>query len=110
VNKKIFVGNLDFDLETEDLKNIFSKFGNIEDCIVIKDRDSNQSKGFGFVTFVDGESADEAIREINGKEIKGRKLTVNVAEEKEKNHSKQRFKKLEPVEEDEYAKYVSTEF
>ena len=53
MKKKIFVGNLDFDLKTEDLEKMFSKFGEIEDCIVITDRDSNRSKGFGFVTFVD---------------------------------------------------------
>jgi RNA recognition motif-containing protein len=110
VKKKIFVGNLDFDLKTEDMEKMFSKFGEIEDCIVITDRDSNRSKGFGFVTFVDEESVDKAIKEMNGKEIEGRKLTVNVAEEKERSHSKPRFEKREHTEEDEYAKYASTEF
>ena len=45
MNKKIFVGNLNFKLKTEDLEKMFSEFGNIEECIIITDRDSNRSKG-----------------------------------------------------------------
>jgi cold-inducible RNA-binding protein len=109
MNRKIFIGNLDFDLKTEDLEKMFSEFGEIEDCIVITDRDTNRSKGFGFVTFKQEEDAKKAIEKINGKEIEGRKLTVNIAEEKERSHSRPRFERKE-VEEDEYSKYCSTEF
>lgn len=109
MNKKIFIGNLDFDLKTEDLEKMFSEFGDIEDAVVITDRNTNRSKGFGFVTFADEESVKKAVSEMNGKEIEGRKLTVNEAEEKERNDSRPRFERKE-VEMDEYSKYCSTAF
>lgn len=83
MSKKIFVGNLDFKVSTQDLNDMFSKFGNIEDAIVISERDSGRSKGFGFITFSEDSDADKAISEMNGTEPNGRKLTVNEAEEKE---------------------------
>ena len=105
MNKKIFVGNLNFKLKTEDLEKMFSEFGNIEECIIITDRDSNRSKGFGFVTFVEEESVKKAVKSMNEKDIDGRKLTVNVAEEKERpeRSNRPRFERKE-VEEDEYSK------
>src|SRR6056297_2791032 len=109
MNQKIFIGNLDFDLKTQDLEKMFSEFGEIEDCIVITDRDTNRSKGYGFVTFKEESEAKKAIESMNGKEIEGRKLTVNVAEEKERNNSRPKFERKE-VEGDEYSKYCSTAF
>lgn len=83
MSKKVFVGNLDFKTNAEKLNEIFSDFGDIEDSVVISDRDTGRSKGFGFVTFAEDSDAEKAISAMNGKETNGRKLTVNIAEEKE---------------------------
>ena len=76
---KVYVGNLDFSVDDEALKNLFSSYGEIEEAIVIKDKFSGRSKGFGFVTFKEDESAKKAISEMNDKETEGRKLKVNEA-------------------------------
>jgi RNA recognition motif-containing protein len=76
---KIYVGNLPFSIEEGKLKELFSSFGEIEEATLIKDRFSGRSKGFGFVTFKDDESAKKAISEMDDKEIEGRKLRVNEA-------------------------------
>ncbi len=84
MSKKLFVGNLAFKLRGKDLRDIFSKYGEVEDATVILDRfDNRKSKGFGFVTFVNDADADKAIAELNEKEIEGRPLTVNVAKPRE---------------------------
>ncbi|PIN90574.1 RNA-binding protein, partial [Candidatus Pacearchaeota archaeon CG10_big_fil_rev_8_21_14_0_10_34_76] len=62
-----------------ELKQFFSEFGEITEAVVITDRHSGRSKGFGFVTFADAESAQKAISAMNGKEVEGRALTVNEA-------------------------------
>ncbi len=107
MNRKIFVGNLNFKMKTEDLEKMFSKFGDIEDCVVITDRETNRSKGFGFVTFGDDESAAKAIEEMHEKEFDGRKITVNIAEEKERGNDRPRFERREP-EEDDYNQFYTT--
>ena len=84
MSKKLFVGNLAFKLRGKDLRDIFSKYGEVEDATVILDRfDNRKSKGFGFVTFVNDADADKAIAEMNEKEIEGRPLTVNEAKPRE---------------------------
>lgn len=107
MNRKIFVGNLNFKVKTEDLEKMFGKFGDIEDVIVITDRETNRSKGFGFVTFVDEESASKAVEEMHEKDLDGRKITVNVAEEKERNGDRPRFERREP-EEDDFNRFYTT--
>jgi RNA recognition motif-containing protein len=77
--KKLFVGNIEWALTEEDLKNLFSQHGEVEEAIIIKDKFSGRSKGFGFVTFVNEEDGDKAISELNEHELNGRKLTVNEA-------------------------------
>lgn len=79
MSKKLYVGNLDFGVDDGKLKELFSEFGDIEEAIVLKDKFSGRSKGFGFVTFVNDEDADKAIAEMNDKEADGRKLKVNEA-------------------------------
>lgn len=79
MSKKIYVGNLDFGIDNDKLKEIFSEFGEIEEAVVINDKFSGRSKGFGFVTFANDENADKAISEMNEKEVEGRKLRVNEA-------------------------------
>ncbi|MEK6917804.1 MAG: RNA-binding protein [Nanoarchaeota archaeon] len=76
---KVYVGNLSFAIDNNKLNELFSEFGGIEEAIVIVDKFSGRSKGFGFVTFKDDDSAKKAISEMNDKEVEGRKLKVNEA-------------------------------
>lgn len=76
---KVYVGNLPFSVDQEKLKELFSSYGEIEEAIIISDKFSGRSKGFGFVTFKDDESAKKAISEMNEKEVDGRNLKVNEA-------------------------------
>ncbi len=82
---KIFVGNLAWGVSDDELKNTFSEFGDITDAVVIKDRFTKRSKGFGFVEFADAAAAEKAIQEMNGKEVSGRELKVAEAKPKEDN-------------------------
>ena len=68
-----------FTVDNEKMKELFSSYGEIEEAIVITDKFSGRSKGFGFVTFKEDESAKKAISEMNEKEVEGRKLKVNEA-------------------------------
>jgi RNA recognition motif-containing protein len=72
------VGGLAYSVKDADLEAMFAEFGNVESAKVITDRDSGQSKGFGFVELAD-DSATSAITALNGKEVSGRSLTVNEA-------------------------------
>ena len=76
---KVYVGNLSFNIDDEKLREIFSKFGDVEEATIIKDKYSGRSKGFGFVTFSDDAAAKKAIEELNDKEVEGRALKVNEA-------------------------------
>jgi cold-inducible RNA-binding protein len=75
----IYVGNLSYSMTEEDLKTAFQAFGEVASANIIRDQYSNQSKGFGFVEMPDRTAAEAAINELNGKEMKGRTLTVNEA-------------------------------
>lgn len=77
--KKLYVGNLPFSVTNDGLKELFTSFGEITEALVIMDRRSGRSKGFGFVTFSDDAAADKAIADMNGKDIEGRPLTVSEA-------------------------------
>lgn len=77
--KKVYVGNLPFSVEQAKLKELFASYGDIEEAVVISDRFSGRSKGFGFITFVNDADADKAIAEMNEKDIEGRPLKVNEA-------------------------------
>lgn len=81
-NKKLYVGNLPWSLDNDGLKELFSQFGEVVDAVVIKDRDSGRSKGFGFVTFANEEDAKSALS-LHEKEVEGRSIVVNVAKPKE---------------------------
>jgi RNA recognition motif-containing protein len=75
----IYVGNLSYNATEEDLKEAFGAFGEVASANIIRDQYSNQSKGFGFVEMPDGAAAEAAINALNGKDMKGRTLTVNEA-------------------------------
>ncbi len=77
--KKLYVGNLNYDTTLDAIKAAFSEFGEIVDAVIITDRNTGRSKGFGFVEFADEESAKKAQEAMNGKELDERSLVVNVA-------------------------------
>ena len=76
---KIYVGNLSYEVSEEDLRLALEEFGQVESVTIIKDRDSGQSKGFGFVEMASKAEGKSAIEGLNGKELKGRELNVNEA-------------------------------
>jgi len=82
MSKKLFVGSLSWDTNDEGLRAAFSPFGEITEAIVITDRGSGRSRGFGFVTFEDDEAAEKAMAELNETELDGRTIKVNVAHDK----------------------------
>jgi RNA recognition motif-containing protein len=79
MGSKIYVGNLPFSVDDNGLKELFAPFGEIAEAVVIKDKYSGRSKGFGFVTFASEESTAKAIADMNEKEVDGRSIKVNEA-------------------------------
>lgn len=77
--KKLYVGNLSYDTTVDSLKAAFGEFGEIVDSVIITDRNSGRSKGFGFVEFADEKDAQKAVDAMNGKELDARSLVVNFA-------------------------------
>ncbi len=78
----MYVSNLSFHTKDEELKNLFEQFGAVSSAKVISDRETGQSRGFGFVEMGSDDEAKEAIKGLNGKEIEGRAMSVSVAREK----------------------------
>ena len=76
---KIYVGNLSYESSSEDLQEAFSPYGQVTSAEVIVDRYSGRSRGFGFVEMAETSEGEAAIRELNGKDLGGRVLTVNEA-------------------------------
>jgi RNA recognition motif-containing protein len=81
MGRKLYVGNLSFDMTDQDLEAAFSEFGEISSAVIVKDRISGRSRGFGFVEFSTEESAQNAKGAMNGKQVKGRALKVDEARE-----------------------------
>jgi cold-inducible RNA-binding protein len=77
--KKLYVGNLAFNMTDRELEEAFAEFGEILSATVVKDRISGRSKGFGFVEFANDEDADKAREALDGKEIKGRAVRIDQA-------------------------------
>lgn len=78
---KLFVGGLAWETQDSGLNQAFSVYGQVEDAIIIKDRETGRSKGFGFITFTTDAEADAAIAGMNGSQLDGRSLRVNKAED-----------------------------
>ena len=79
----IYVGNLPYSITGDDLRNLFSQYGDVADAKVISDKYSGKSKGFGFVQMADNSSAEQAIESLNDSDLQGRNIKVNQARPKE---------------------------
>ncbi|KTD43059.1 RNA recognition motif domain-containing protein [Legionella parisiensis] len=88
---KIYVGNLPFGITEEGLQAEFSKYGKVDELVLIKDRLTGQTKGFGFITFSSQQDAQSSL-EMNGKVLEGRPLKVNMAQEKINKTSRGRYR------------------
>lgn len=80
----IFVSNLSFQVESNDLKDFFTPYGEVSSSKVVTDRETGRSRGFGFVEMPDDAAGNEAISNLNGAEVDGRTISVSVARPKEK--------------------------
>jgi RNA recognition motif-containing protein len=83
MSNKLFVGNLSFNITENDLQDAFAAHGTVTEANLMMDRMTNRPRGFGFVTMSSAEEAQKAIDALNGKEMDGRALTVNVAKPRE---------------------------
>jgi RNA recognition motif-containing protein len=83
MSNKLFVGNLSFNVTENDLNDAFAAFGTVTETNLMMDRTTGRPRGFGFVTMSSPAEAEKAIEAMNGKEMDGRALTVNVARPRE---------------------------
>ena len=88
---KIYAGNLSYSTSSEDLWKTFEEFGNVESADVIMDRNTNRSKGFGFVEMSNETEAKAAISALNGKDMDGRALNVSEAKPRTESRSSSRY-------------------
>jgi RNA recognition motif-containing protein len=87
MGRKLYIGNLGFDVTNKDLEELFAQAGSCESVAVINDRETGQSRGFGFVEMGSNGEAQAAIQQFDGHELKGRALKVNEAKERDPNRS-----------------------
>lgn len=78
-NTKLFVGNLDWSVTGDDLRALFAVAGTVQDAVVLMDKMTGRSRGFGFVTMSTEDEAKAGVEKLNGSDLKGRKINVNVA-------------------------------
>ena len=83
MNNKLFVGNLSFNVTENDLNDAFAAHGTVTETNLMMDRSTGRPRGFGFVTMSSAEEAQKAIDALNGKELDGRAITVNIARPRE---------------------------
>jgi RNA recognition motif-containing protein len=81
--KKLYVGNLPFQVASSDLEQLFSEFGAVQSALVVEDRATGRSRGFGFVEMANAADAQAAIDGLTDQEYQGRRLTVNLARPRE---------------------------
>jgi len=89
--KKLYVGNLSYDATENELQALFAEHGTVASTKIIRDRDTNTSKGFAFVEMEDGAAADAAMDALNDAEFMGRNLRVNEARERNDGGGRGRF-------------------
>lgn len=87
----IFVGNLSFQASDDELQELFAEYGEVTRASIIRDRDTNRSKGFGFVEMSSDEAGNRAIQELNGRSWNGRDLKVNEARPREDRPRRPRY-------------------
>jgi RNA recognition motif-containing protein len=87
MNKKLYVGGLSYSVTDAKLSELFQSHGTVESAKVITDRDTDRSRGFGFVEMGTQQEAEQAIKALNGTEHEGRSLTVNESKPRENRHS-----------------------
>lgn len=83
MNKKLYVGNLKYSVTGDELRTLFTQAGTVVDAVVISDKYSGRSKGFGFVEMETEEQAQKAVETFNGQDYQGRNLIVNEAKPRE---------------------------
>ena len=83
MGKKLYVGNLSYEVDSSELETLFGQYGPVTSAQVINDRDTGRSKGFGFVEMANDAEADAAVAALNGQQHNGRALTVNEARPRE---------------------------
>ncbi len=82
----IYVGNLDFKVEENDLQEVFQEYGSVSSTKIITDKFTGRSKGFGFIEMDDNDSANKAISELNGSQLENRDMVVNEARPRKTNY------------------------
>ncbi len=87
---KLYVGGIPYSTKSEELKEYFSAAGEVLDAVIITDKITKRSKGFGFVEMSNKEAADNAVNMFNGKDFQGRNLTINIARPMEKREERPR--------------------
>jgi RNA recognition motif-containing protein len=100
---RLYVGNLSFDATAEDLREIFSQTGTVEDAVIVTRPGGGRPRGFGFVTLANEAEGAEAIRQLNGQAVSGRALKVNVAKSREESNISRDCSDAEPAVEAESA-------
>ncbi len=83
MSAKLYVGNLSFNTTENDLQDLFATVGPVQEALIMQDRMTMKSRGFGFVTMTENADAQKAIEQFNGKQVEGRALTVNEARPRE---------------------------
>lgn len=91
MSSKLFVGGLSWDTTTEGLRQAFEEFGEVSDAIVVTDRETGRSRGFGFVTFTSSDDASAAREAMHGVDLDGRTIRVDTANEKPRNDRRRRY-------------------
>ena len=86
MSRKLFVGGLSWSTTDTRLRQAFEKYGEVAEAVVISDRDTGRSRGFGFVTYKDATSAKAALGEMNGASLDGREIRVDSAQDKRKSN------------------------
>ncbi len=82
MSKQVYAGNLSYQMSDDNLRELFMQLGEVESVKIIRYPDSGKSKGFGFVEMVNDSEADSAIEKLNGTEVMGRNIRVNLARPK----------------------------
>lgn len=109
MSKRIYVGNLPWSVDKAKFEELFSPFGEIEEALVISDKHTGRSRGFGFVTYKNDADADKAIEGMNEKEVEGRKIVVKEARPARESQEEGQTEEEKPAEETKEEKETPSE-